>query len=127
MRGWVRASAPAGAPTWAIRIGLSSGPLVAGVIGHDKFAYDVWGDTVNTAARMESSGEPDHINISASTHALVAPFLVCTDRGQVAAKNKGAIAMYFVERLDPAYTDDPAGVRPNDRLRELMAQQRDAG
>lgn len=79
-----------------IRIGVHSGPVVAGIIGVKKFAYDVWGDTVNTAARMEQSSEAGKVNISEATYALVKGQFECIYRGQVAAKGKGAIAMYFV-------------------------------
>jgi class 3 adenylate cyclase/ketosteroid isomerase-like protein len=80
-----------------IRIGIHSGEVVAGIVGVRKFAYDVWGDTVNTAARMEQNCPPGEINISASTHALVHDRFRCTPRGEITAKNKGALAMYLVE------------------------------
>ncbi|MEZ4449819.1 MAG: adenylate/guanylate cyclase domain-containing protein [Nannocystaceae bacterium] len=121
----VRARAGAGGPAWRIRIGLASGPLVAGVIGRDKFAYDVWGDTVNTAARMESSGEADRINVSAATHARISPYFECTERGAIAAKNKGALEMHFVERLRPEYAADPAGTRAGAALLALLAGPRE--
>lgn len=80
-----------------IRIGVHSGPVVAGIIGVKKFAYDVWGDTVNTAARMEQSGEPGKVNISTATYELIKDRFVCRYRGEVAAKGKGAMGMWFVE------------------------------
>jgi class 3 adenylate cyclase len=80
-----------------IRIGIHSGPLVAGIVGVKKFAYDIWGDTVNTAARMEQHGEADKINISGATYEIVQNDFACTYRGKVKAKNKGEIDMYFVE------------------------------
>ena len=91
------ARAPQGLPCFALRIGLHTGPVVAGVVGVKKFAYDIWGDTVNTAARMETSGEPGHVNMSEATYELVASRFVCIARGQQAAKNKGELAMFFVE------------------------------
>jgi class 3 adenylate cyclase len=80
-----------------IRIGIHTGPLVAGVVGDKKFAFDIWGDTVNTASRMEQNSEPNKINISQSTYDLVKEKYNCTFRGKRAAKNKGMIEMYFVE------------------------------
>jgi predicted ATPase/class 3 adenylate cyclase/tRNA A-37 threonylcarbamoyl transferase component Bud32 len=80
-----------------IRIGIHTGPLVAGVVGDKKFAFDVWGDTVNTASRMEQNSEPNKINISQSTYELVKEKYNCSFRGKRAAKNKGMIEMYFVE------------------------------
>lgn len=80
-----------------IRIGCNTGPVVAGIVGIKKFAYDIWGDTVNIASRMESSGEPGKVNISGSTYELVKDKFSCTYRGKIEAKNKGMIDMYFVE------------------------------
>lgn len=81
---------------WEMRVGIHSGPIVAGVVGTLKFTYDIWGDTVNTASRMESNGEPGKINISASTFEKVNHFFECEYRGKLAAKGKGEIDMYFV-------------------------------
>jgi class 3 adenylate cyclase len=81
-----------------IRIGLHTGPVVAGIVGSKKFAYDIWGDTVNLAARMEASGEIGKVNISDSTYQMIKDKFACTRRGKVEAKNKGEIDMYFVER-----------------------------
>lgn len=78
-----------------IRIGVHSGPVVAGVVGLNKFAYDVWGDTVNTAQRMESSGEAGRVNISETTHYYVKEHVHCEHRGKIEAKGKGLIDMYF--------------------------------
>jgi len=86
-----------GKPYFDLRIGIHTGPVVAGVVGFKKFQYDIWGDTVNIASRMESSGETGKVNISQSTYEKVRHQFTCTYRGKVEAKNKGAIDMYFVE------------------------------
>ena len=86
-----------GQDIWGIRIGIHTGPVVAGVIGNYKFQYDIWGDTVNLAARMEASGEPGKINISETTFSDVKGKIACTYRGEIAAKNKGNVKMYFVD------------------------------
>lgn len=81
-----------------VRVGINSGSLVAGIVGVKKFAYDIWGDTVNMASRMESNSEAGRVNISESTHALVKDDFAFTHRGKVHAKNKGEVDMYFVAR-----------------------------
>jgi class 3 adenylate cyclase/DNA-binding NarL/FixJ family response regulator len=85
-------------PFFEIRIGINTGPLVAGVVGFRKFVYDIWGDTVNLASRMESSSEAGRVNISEHTHCLVKDNFECTYRGKIEVKNKGEVEMYFVER-----------------------------
>lgn len=82
---------------WELRIGIHTGPVIAGVVGKNKFAYDIWGDAVNTASRMESSGIPGKVNISGDTYELIKNNFVCTHRGKIQAKNKGEIDMYIVE------------------------------
>ena len=86
----------AGAPCFEVRIGINTGTLVAGVVGTKKFAYDIWGDTVNIASRMESNSEPGKINISESTYALIKDRYHCEYRGEMEVKNKGMMKMYFV-------------------------------
>ena len=86
-----------GKPYFEMRIGVHTGPVVAGVVGFRKFAYDIWGDTVNTAARLEQGGEPGKVNISETTWEAVKDQFNCHYRGKLPAKNKGEIAMYFVE------------------------------
>ncbi|MBK7938393.1 MAG: adenylate/guanylate cyclase domain-containing protein [Lewinellaceae bacterium] len=86
-----------GKPVFEMRIGIHTGPVIAGVVGSHKFAYDIWGDTVNTAARLEQGGETGRVNISETTYQQVRHLFRCTFRGNLAAKNKGEIAMYFVE------------------------------
>ncbi|PHI19419.1 hypothetical protein CEQ90_12935 [Lewinellaceae bacterium SD302] len=85
-----------GLPYFTSRIGLHTGPVVAGVVGVRKFAYDVWGDTVNTAARVENQCEPGRINVSETTYRLIKYQFECQYRGKVMAKNKGYIDMYYV-------------------------------
>ncbi|MEO8068593.1 MAG: adenylate/guanylate cyclase domain-containing protein, partial [Flavobacteriales bacterium] len=114
-----------GLPAFEMRVGIHTGPVVAGIVGVKKFQYDIWGDTVNTASRMESSGEVGQVNISEATYALVkevngeselangarapgtspspftsdhSPAFVFTPRGKVQAKGKGEMDMYFVNR-----------------------------
>ena len=86
-----------GFPFFTARIGIHTGPVVAGVVGVKKFAYDIWGDTVNVAARLEGQCEPGRVNISESTYQLVRYQFDCRHRGKVQAKNKGMIDMYYVE------------------------------
>lgn len=85
-----------GGKAFDIRVGLHTGPVVAGIVGVKKFAYDIWGDTVNTAARMQQGSEPGKINISETTHALLGTLFTVEDRGVVKAKNKGGLKMYFL-------------------------------
>ena len=80
-----------------IRIGIHTGPVVAGVVGATKFAYDIWGDTVNTAARLESASEPGQVNISDATFERVQEQFQCQHRGNISTKNKADMSMYFVE------------------------------
>ncbi|MCB1139218.1 MAG: GAF domain-containing protein [Leptospiraceae bacterium] len=104
---------------WRLRIGVHTGPVTAGVIGKVKFAYDIWGDTVNIASRMESSAEPDRINISGHTYEMVKDFFECEYRGKVAAKNKGELDMYFLNCIREELSADSAGHIPNESFREL--------
>ncbi|TPV33430.1 tetratricopeptide repeat protein [Paucihalobacter ruber] len=82
--------------TFDIRIGINTGPVVAGVVGTKKFAYDIWGDTVNIASRMESNSEPGRINISENTYEIIKNDFNCDYRGELDVKNRGKLKMYFV-------------------------------
>lgn len=106
-------------PVFGIRIGINTGPLMAGVVGEKKFVYDVWGDAVNLASRMESSSEKGRVNISESTYIRIKDFFVTGHRGQIMVKDKGAVDMYFVQRILPALSSDEFGLQPNERFREM--------
>ena len=108
-----------GHPAWPIRIGLNSGPLIAGVVGEKKFAYDVWGDTVNLASRMESSGAPGRVNVTGSVMTHVAPYVICEARGRVTIKGKGEVESWFIDRLRPEYSADELGRSANEHLMAL--------
>ena len=86
-----------------IRVGLHTGPVVAGVVGTKKFAYDIWGDTVNVASRMESKSKPGKINISESTYELIKDQYDCEFRGEIDVKNKGMMKMFFVNAEKKAH------------------------
>ena len=90
--------------------------MTGGVIGNYKFAYDIWGDTVNVASRMESAGEAGRINISAATYELVKDFFDCEYRGKVQAKGKGVLDMFFLQRIKPELSADDEGLLPNGKF-----------
>ena len=103
---------------WHLRVGINTGSVIAGVVGKKKFTYDIWGDTVNIASRMETSGEAGKVNISGKTYALVKDFFICTHRGKIPAKNKGHIDMYFIEKINPELSINGEGIYPNDSFFE---------
>ena len=103
-----------------IRVGIHSGSVMAGVVGTSKFTYDIWGDAVNVAARMESGGEPGQVNVSESTYHHVKSFFETTARGTLSVKNRGELAMYFVHRLKSEYARDAEGIIPNEALNTAL-------
>jgi len=104
---------------WKIRIGIHTGPVLAGVVGSWKYTYDIWGDSVNIAARMEQSGIANRVNISQSTYEQVKELFSCIHRGKVIAKNKGVMDMYLVDRIHPDLSIDKKGLQPNDEFYSL--------
>jgi PAS domain S-box-containing protein len=109
-------------PKWEIRLGIHTGEVIAGVIGKSKMAYDIWGDAVNTASRMESSGEVNKINISGSTYKHVCEFFDCSYRGKVEVRNMGYIDMYFVDGLKKEFRSDKYGIIPNKTFRKILTE-----
>lgn len=103
---------------WDIRIGIHTGTVIAGVVGHKKLSYDIWGDTVNTASRMESSGEAGRVNISGTTYEFVKEFFECEHRGKMPVKYKGELDMYFVRGIIPGLRDENG--TPNEKFRFRM-------
>ncbi len=116
MQRFINDNPPPLATVWGVRVGLHTGEAIAGVIGQSKFAYDVWGNAVNVASRMESSGEAGEVQISSTTYNQIKHVFVCTPRGKIEAKNIGMIDTYFVERLLPEYAQDKEGFLPNDKF-----------
>ena len=111
IRDYVRDQKVDGASDVDFRIGISSGPIVAGVIGQRKFAYDVWGDAVNTASRMESHGVAGKIQISQSTFELIKDEFDCEPRGTIEVKGKGELETWFLlgPRVPAVTYDNGAG------------------
>lgn len=97
LKNWAITNQDKNTPVFTARIGIHTGPLVAGVVGDKKFAYDIWGDTVNIASRMESAAEAGRINVSSTTYELLKEEYKFTARGSIEAKNIGALRMYFLD------------------------------
>ncbi|MCU0846835.1 MAG: adenylate/guanylate cyclase domain-containing protein [Spirochaetes bacterium] len=114
-----RAKEAVGKPPWNIRIGINTGALVAGIVGEKKFVYDVWGDAVNIASRIESSGEPGKVNISNTTLEAAQDFFDMEYRGKIMAKNKGVVDVFSVKGIRAALSVNGEGNAPNDEFRKL--------
>jgi len=110
-------------PLWELRIGMHTGSVMAGVVGKRKFIYDVWGDAVNLASRMEAAGAAGEINLSEATMNRVKGLFEIVDRGEIETKNKGRQRMYFLKRIKPELSRDEIGRLPNDAFhRECSAR-----
>ncbi len=109
---WTARQAP-GEPRWRVRVGVHRGPVVAGVVGRHKFAYDVWGDTVNIAARLESAAAPGCITITADNYRVLEPLFDAEALGPVELKGYGQMSLVHLTRIRPGYARDAAGRQPN--------------
>ncbi len=105
---------------WDVRVGINTGDLIAGVIGKSKFSYDVWGNTVNKASRVEEGSDLNCVTVSASTYKQIAPYFDCWSRGEVTVKNHEKILLYQVDRIKEPYSDDEQGLFPNEKLIKIM-------
>jgi class 3 adenylate cyclase len=103
-------------PPWEVRVGINTGPVIAGVVGTHKFSYDVWGNSVNAAERLESASMPGRIAIAEATWHHVKARFETEPRGAVEVKHKGTVNMYYLNRVLPAFSADPAGVSANERF-----------
>ena len=105
---------------WGLRLGIHTGIIIAGVIGIKRFAYDIWGDTVNVASRVETNGEVGKVNVSEATYQEIKDYFICEYRGKIYAKNKGDIDMYFVYGIKPYLSVDGKGIEPNETFWEYV-------
>ena len=103
-------------PAWIARIGINTGPVIAGVVGKHKFTYDIWGNTVNVAERVEAAGVPGRITISEATWHHIKGRFETEPRGAVQIKHKGMVNMFFLDRVKPEFSSDSAGMIPNERF-----------
>ena len=107
--------------SWAIRVGIHTGHLIAGIVGKQKFAYDIWGESVNYASRMESSSEPNRIALSGQTYSRIKDFIECEKHSKISAKGSQKLDMYLVKGFLPSLTDDFKQIPPPDFLRRYRS------
>jgi ligand-binding sensor domain-containing protein/class 3 adenylate cyclase/predicted metal-dependent HD superfamily phosphohydrolase len=109
-----------GGKGWGLRIGIHTGSVIAGVVGIKRFAYDIWGDSVNIASRIEAASKIGKVNISGVTYEFVKEFFTCEYRGKIKAKNKGNIDMYYVHSIKPELSINGEGIIPNDLFQKYV-------
>ncbi len=109
-----------GKESWNIRIGINTGEVTAGVIGQKRFAYDIWGSTVNQAQRMEMHGEPNTVNVSGNTYEIIAPYFLCNYRGKIQTKHNGTLDMYFVDGIKPELSVNGECKKPNKKFWQIV-------
>jgi len=105
---------------WRCRIGVHSGPVIAGVVGRKKYIYDIWGDTVNIASRMQQESEIGRVNISGITYSYIKDYFECEYRGKIGVKHGDKTDMYFVKRLKVEFSADETGVIPNEEFNKML-------
>lgn len=108
---------------WPIRIGIHSGPCISGVVGVKKYTFDIWGDSVNIASRMQKASDPGKINISEKTYDEAKEFFDCSYRGKQEIKNIGKVSMYFLNCLKKKYSEDTEGHYPNMKFKKLYRER----
>ena len=106
---------------WSIRIGIHTGHLIAGIVGKEKFAYDIWGESVNYASRLESSSEPNRITLSEQTYSRIKDFFECEKRNDISVKGEQKSDMYFLNGILPSLTDDFKQIPPPAFLRRYRS------
>lgn len=106
--------------TWELRLGINTGEVTAGVIGSKKYAYDIWGSSVNKAQRMEMLGEPGKVTITGNTHQFINSFFDTTYKGKVQSKSKGLLEMYTVDRIKPELSEGGEGIYPNENFQKVL-------
>ena len=111
---------------WNIRVGINTGAVVSGLLGNKKRVFDIWGDSVNLASRMESSGMPGEVNVSGDTYMRINDYFECEHRGRMPVKYKGEVDMYFIKRLKPEYAENGSTYKPNDKLKRKMQRLKTA-
>lgn len=109
-----------GEQTWKLRLGINTGEVTAGVIGRKKFAYDIWGASVNRAQQMEALGEPGKVTVTGNTYEYISSFFNTTYKGKVESKSKNLLDMFTVDRIKPELSEGGKGIYPNERFKKVL-------